>query len=424
MDSALKNKIQVLTKLKKEKFLLDLTSRSITRIIFIGFSFFANVLIARWLLPEGKGVITSVLVIITMSSTISTLGVRQSLAYYKGKGKAKDEDLFAAIFFIWVICASIAVFLSLSLLYFQGLTKHGVLIITTALVILPFDILCAYIKGIWTGRKWITKLNIADLCRITAHFALILILVGVAKLGLIGAFIALLGAYSTEFGYIISQETGLFGYRFKSEFQLIKSLIRKGVGYAAALIIFQMNYRVDIIILGHYVEASEIGLYSIGVSMAELIWQLPSILGFVVFSYSAATQDATDFSHKVWMTVKKILPLCCLGGCLISLLAPKLIPFLYGEVFRPSVPVLWMLMPGIVLSVAFKILHSDMAGRGKPLLAVRIFSSALVCNIVLNLLLIPRYGIIGAAFASTITYSSSSIVFIYKYLNEIKKKSG
>ena len=82
-----------------------------------------------------------------------------------------------------------------------------------------------------------------------------------------------------------------------------------------------------------------------------------------------------------------------------------LIPFLYGEKFRESVEALLILVPGIIAMTVYMILHSDLTGRGRAKITVYIFGMALILNIVLNLFLIPRYGINGAAFSSTISYS-------------------
>jgi O-antigen/teichoic acid export membrane protein len=62
-------------------------------------------------------------------------------------------------------------------------------------------------------------------------------------------------------------------------------------------------------------------------------------------------------------------------------------------------------MPGIVLFAAARVLGNDVAARGRPLVSSVIATAIVACNITLNVLLIPRYGIQGAAWASTGSYS-------------------
>ena len=61
----------------------------------------------------------------------------------------------------------------------------------------------------------------------------------------------------------------------------------------------------------------------------------------------------------------------------------------------------------------FMTIHSDLAGRGRPEITLYVFSGALVVNIALNLFLIPKMGIEGAALASTASYTLGSLVLGY-----------
>ena len=61
--------------------------------------------------------------------------------------------------------------------------------------------------------------------------------------------------------------------------------------------------------------------------------------------------------------------------------------------------------PRIVLFSAARVLNNDIAARGRPLVNSAIAAASVVCNIALNVVLIPRYGINGAAWASTASYS-------------------
>ena len=83
---------------------------------------------------------------------------------------------------------------------------------------------------------------------------------------------------------------------------------------------------------------------------------------------------------------------------------------LYGSEFLPSVRPLWILLPGIVSLSVYKVLGNEIAGRGKPVINSIALGVSLVVNFFLNWLLIPRWGISGAAFASTVSYTVTAVM--------------
>ena len=66
--------------------------------------------------------------------------------------------------------------------------------------------------------------------------------------------------------------------------------------------------------------------------------------------------------------------------------------------------------------ILFKVLNQDMAGKGKPIVSLKVFLPTLIINIVLNILWIPKYGQNGAAISSSISYVVASLFFFRAYL--------
>jgi len=73
------------------------------------------------------------------------------------------------------------------------------------------------------------------------------------------------------------------------------------------------------------------------------------------------------------------------------------------------------LLPGVFLFSVAKIIGNDFSGRGLVVINGIVSASALIINIILNLLLIPRIGIKGAAIASTISYSLATIILLFLF---------
>ena len=77
---------------------------------------------------------------------------------------------------------------------------------------------------------------------------------------------------------------------------------------------------------------------------------------------------------------------------------------LFGDAFLPSVPAFVLLAPGIFFLSLSVVIGTVMGASGMPIYAILPSFISAVGNILLNLYLIEKLGIIGAALASSITY--------------------
>jgi O-antigen/teichoic acid export membrane protein len=193
------------------------------------------------------------------------------------------------------------------------------------------------------------------------------------------------------------------------------TFIKKGFVYAIALFILSLNYRVDIIILERLTSPYEVGIYSVGVNIADLLWLLPTALTAVNFSYSANATDPMEYAKKTAKILRITLWIGILPALLLFFLAPFIIPFFYGQEFQSSGTVVQAILPGVWMTLIFKILNSDLAGRGIPQAALWVYLFAVILNIILNIWWDPIFGAKGAAWASTVSYSVGAIIFLFTY---------
>jgi O-antigen/teichoic acid export membrane protein len=75
---------------------------------------------------------------------------------------------------------------------------------------------------------------------------------------------------------------------------------------------------------------------------------------------------------------------------------------LYGEQFLPSIPVLRILLVSLIFSYLSIITGALLNATGRQSTQTVLVGIALVCNVLLNIILIPKYGIVGAAMAALI----------------------
>jgi len=158
-----------------------------------------------------------------------------------------------------------------------------------------------------------------------------------------------------------------------------------------------------------YLGSSDVGIYSVSVSIAELLWYLPNSVGFIIFPKAAASgkMEMRYFTKRVFSIT---LLLTFIGAIGLALIGKYLIIFVYSISFVSAYTPLLILLPGVVLLGGAKVLSNEMAGRGYPQLNSYVSGLSFIITIVLDLLLVPPMGIIGAAYASTFSYGFSFIV--------------
>jgi O-antigen/teichoic acid export membrane protein len=167
-----------------------------------------------------------------------------------------------------------------------------------------------------------------------------------------------------------------------------------------------VNYRMDIYFVNFFLTPVASGLYAVAVKLGERMWLLSQAVSTVIFprlsalkNSDAKKRDITPIASRIVLLFTGIL---CL---LVASFANYIIPVLFGQEFAKAVLPLLILLPGIAVLASSRIVANDFAARGKPEWNLYISVPVTVINLVGNIILIPTYGLIGAAIATTIAYT-------------------
>ena len=103
-------------------------------------------------------------------------------------------------------------------------------------------------------------------------------------------------------------------------------------------------------------------------------------------------------------------------SCLtMALIGEWLIVTLFGVAYQPAYPALLALLPGLLGLCYASILRLDLLGKNRPGTISLMMGLSALLNLALNLVLIPAYGIVGAAAASSIAYVAVTIALLVMY---------
>jgi stage V sporulation protein B len=168
-----------------------------------------------------------------------------------------------------------------------------------------------------------------------------------------------------------------------------------------------LNYRLDIFLVAFFLTTKEVGLYSVAVTAAELLGVVPTVLGWVILQRAAVLPSAR--ASNVTSAATRLTSLVTLVGAFVLLLSgDTLIRLVFGQPFRSSALPLKLLLPGMWALGIWRNLTNDLAGRGYPEARSYTAGVAVVVTVALDLALIPRLGISGAALASTTAYCAGA----------------
>lgn len=103
------------------------------------------------------------------------------------------------------------------------------------------------------------------------------------------------------------------------------------------------------------------------------------------------------------------------GSLTLAIAAPIIIPAFFGHRFDDSVQALWLLLPGTVALTGSKVLTSYIFSQGRPMVNTLITCVSLAVTVIALLVLVPLYGVNGAAGASSLAYGAHLCAALYAY---------
>jgi O-antigen/teichoic acid export membrane protein len=242
-----------------------------------------------------------------------------------------------------------------------------------------------------------------------------IILAASGSLTATSALVALAVGAATSAAYglvLVGREVPL---RLGLDSEVLRSFFKFGIrGYAANLMML-LSYRLDALIVNGLRGVASVGYYSVATAMAETLTY--GAIGFALVIFPQVSSVERKEADRITPVVCRNAVFMTLAGAVVMFLVSRqLIQFVFGSAMTPALQPLWLLLPGIVSLAPVRVISSYLSGIGKPIYTTYIAAGSVILTVVLDLLLIPPYGINGAAAASSIVYTCTAVatVWIFK----------
>lgn len=187
------------------------------------------------------------------------------------------------------------------------------------------------------------------------------------------------------------------------------SPIKKGVIFGMPLILYNIGTYVivmaDRYILNYYTTLSLVGIYALAYSICSMITSFGTTISVIIYPYIAEAWHG-DKDHNLLSNVslKYTLMLVIPAAIGIYVLREPIITLISGVNYINSAKIIPFLMWFPILSVIVFILYQNLLVRGKTLQIGLLYIIGGILNILLNIILIPYYGLYGAAITTVISY--------------------
>src|SRR5579884_837672 len=195
---------------------------------------------------------------------------------------------------------------------------------------------------------------------------------------------------------------GMFAFGTKSYLQTLASTL---------------HFRIDQYMIVYLLNPTEVGYYGVAVSLTNLLLKISDAAGTVLFPRLAASaeRDAHAATSRVCRTTLFVTVAVALA---YAAAGPLAIRVLYGQRFVPSIRPMLLMLPGIVMISLYLILTRNFTSRNRQEVNIVAAFAALAINVGCNWVLIPRWGIAGAAVSTAISYSVAALVLLAVFVRE------
>ena len=388
-------------------FLLNVNLVFVATVAASGLGFVTAVLLARVLGPEGRGVTALYQAAVSLGFAFLGLGISTAVFYYVGRRDISGRRAMEAGLSITLIATALtAIGVAIAALAFDSDLIDQDVPYWLALVAIPALVQFRAAEAVLRAQGRFGAMNLLEVSLPLSILCFLGVVELVDGLTIYRAIVAWSFAFlpPVVIGYALLGPSewprGIAGR------DLLWRAVRFGMQGQLGNLIQLLNYRLDSYLVLLLVNASGVGLYSVGVSLSEGMWLMANSVSVVLLTNLTAGDDEN---------AARMTPIVCRNTLLVTAAAaiaaaaasPFVVPAIFGDAFDDAVlPFLWLL-PGTVALAGTKILAAYVFSRGRPLINAQIAFVTLIVTIAADLLLIPPFEVAGAAAASSLAYCCS-----------------
>ncbi len=359
-----------------------------------------SILYSRYLGAELRGTASIINNYADILSIVLCLGAFQAYPYFKQRDKRDIYESFINNVF--------------------GLLISYFTLLIPILILIPLNInlvVALLIAPIWMASRQLNYVVVVENPRLSNIGSMILDLSDLLTLALLMIFtkadlkwcIVVVTLKQIIYLLICIKNICFRKFRFRPTLKGIMPYIRYGIVPMITIILMEVNYKIDVLMLEWFhVSNATIGIYSLGVMLAQKVWMIPDALKDILLSKLVGGKGAEEVA-KVSRISFFITMIC---EILVIIFGKPLIRVLYGSEYDGAYFITLIICAGVIGMVFYKMIYSFNVANGDKNVNLFLLGISALANIILNALTIPLLGSYGAAIASLVSYFVCGIGFL------------
>ena len=376
--------------------------------------FFITMYTARYLGVAGFGIISIGISITGIYGVFADMGLSTLIIRDIARDKTFTNKYITNIAIIRVLLVILMVALvaiTVNLIGYNQVTTNVIYLLTLSTIITAFG---SILTSVFQANEKMEYLSI------NIVFNSVLMLAGT----LIGIYyhfnvIYFASVYVFSSSIILVQTLLIYFWKFsipKIEFDrsFWKPKIKEAWPFGVTALFMNIYFLIDSVLLSIMVGTTVVGWYSAAYKLIVVLLFVPIVLNVVTFpvmsKFYVTSKESLRLAYEKYFKYATIIGIPI--GVGTTLLADKIIPLIYGTQFIPSVIALQILVWSAVLIFMSSAFARLLEVTNKQLVLTKITVFNAVINIILNILLIPKYSYIAASFVTVFTELSSLLLLI------------
>ncbi len=385
----------------------------IAKIIGLFIGIVLSILLARYFGTDLRGVIAVIENDVSIYATFLGLGVYQAYPYFKKSEPQIFGQYINNISSMFMTLESIAIIVAGVMIYYNINVYLAI-----AITLMPISVYVKQLNYV-VLVEWPKRRNMASMLISTTE------IVAVLLLWISGSATntqAVIYCYVIHLVNLAISFVNLHLNPFKIRFDLSRMWQFIKFGFIPMLVYLCMtiNYQVDIQMmkLMKCVSYSDIGVYSLGVGLAQKIWLIPDAIKDILLSKLVKGKGEDEVAKVLRIN----LAVCLIALIILVIIGKPLMLFMYGEEYSNAYPIMVMMLTGVIGMIFYKMVYSYNIAHGKRVINLIFLGTAAVVNIIGNYILIPLLGMYGAAIVSVVSYVICGVCFLI-YFHRVSKIS-
>lgn len=378
----------------------------------------SGIFITRMLGPEERGTYAIFLADVDLCVTIFGFSINNAIIYHFSNEKISKNKIYGISLLIIFVATIIFVLVSVMILftcfdvYFFPKNNINALMILWFIITTFISLYNTVLNAIFQGYKQFNIVNKVALSNSFINiviFGLLFVFHKISQITinaetvLIFSLFALLINTSLWYFYLRKNHNELKpDYKVSKRNEIVPILKYLGIVHLSNIINF-LNYRFSLWIIAIYLNVIEVGYYALAVGISGMLNLVTTPISIVLMPYLVS--ENSEARKNIFMQYSRLnFSIILLAGVVGFLIAPFIIPFVYGKAFTPSIVIFQICLIGAVFSAQNRIWGVYNMSNNKQSINLYATIIGLASTIICSFMLIPSYGLIGATIGSIITY--------------------